>query len=105
MIKITLNPAVYEALKKAHPKPANSAARALAKYVKRLEEMLFVSLHRQATPLQRKLELFTISLQKLANKGGQIGPGKKCLHAWLHLCCDATHRQGQRRRATFSWVC
>jgi hypothetical protein len=83
MIKITLNPAVYEALKKAHPKPANSASRALAKYVKRLEEMLFVSLHRQATPLQRKLELFSISLQKLANEGGQIGPGKKRLHAWL----------------------
>jgi hypothetical protein len=83
MIKITVNLAVYHALKQAFPKPANSADRALRKYVKVLEDMLFASLQHQATPQQRKLELFSISLQKLANQGGQIGPSKLRLHAWL----------------------
>jgi len=83
MIKITVNPAVLTALRQAFPKPANSAERALHKYVKTLEDMLFASLQRQATPMQRKLELFSISLQKLANEGGQIGPRKQRLHAWL----------------------
>jgi hypothetical protein len=83
MIKITVNSAVYEALQKAFPKPANSAYRALAKYVSALETMLFKSLHFEATPMQRKLDLFSISLQQLANQGGQIGPKKQRLHAWL----------------------
>jgi hypothetical protein len=83
MIKITVNPAVYHALKQAFPKPANSADRALRKYVQVLENMLFDSLQLKATPLQRKLELFSISLHKLANKGGQIGSQKIRLHTWL----------------------
>ena len=83
MIKITVNSAVYDALSKAFPKPANSAHRALNKYVTVLENMLFKSLHFEATPLQRKLDLFAISLQQLANQGGQIGPKKQRLHAWL----------------------
>ena len=83
MIKITVNPAVLTALKQAFPKPANSAERALGKYVKTLESLLFASLQRQSTPLQHKLELYPISLQKLANEGGQIGPRKQRLHAWL----------------------
>lgn len=83
MIKITVNNAVYEALHKAFPKPANSAQRALTKYITVLESLLFKSLHFEATPMQRKLDLFAISLQQLANQGGQIGPKKKRLHAWL----------------------
>ena len=62
MIKITVNSAVYEALQQAFPKPANSAHRALAKYIRVLETMLFKCLHFEATPMQRKLDLFSISL-------------------------------------------
>jgi hypothetical protein len=58
MIKITVDARVYEALQKAFPKPANSAHRALAKYISVLEAMLFKSLHFAATPLQRKFDLF-----------------------------------------------
>ena len=83
MIKITVDAQVYEALQKAFPKPANTAHRALAKYISVLEVMLFKSLHFAATPLQRKLDLFAISLQQLANQGGQIGPKKLRVHAWL----------------------
>ena len=83
MIKITVDAQVYEALQKAFPKPANTAHRALAKYISVLEDMLFKSLHFAATPLQHKLDLFAISLQQLANQGGQIGPKKLRVHAWL----------------------
>ena len=83
LIKITVDAKVYEALSLAFPKPANSAHRALAKYISVLEAMLFKSLHFAATPLQRKLDLFAISLQQLANQGGQIGPAKQRVHAWL----------------------
>ena len=83
MIKITIDAKVYEALQKAFPKPANTAHRALAKYISVLETMLFKSLHFAATPLQQKLNLFAISLQQLANQGGQIGPKKLRVHAWL----------------------
>ena len=53
MIKITVDAQVYEALQKAFPKPANTAHRALAKYISVLEVMLFNSLHFEATPMQR----------------------------------------------------
>ena len=83
MIKITVDARIYDALQKAFPKPANTAHRALAKYISVLEAMLFKSLHFAATPLQRKFDLFAISLQQLANQGGQIGPNKLRVHAWL----------------------
>ena len=83
MIKITVDARVYAALQQAFPKPTNSAHRALAKYISVLETMLFKSLHFAATPLQRKWDLFAISLQQLANQGGQIGPKKLRVHAWL----------------------
>ena len=83
MIKITVNSAVYEALNKAFPRPANSAHKAITKYIAVLEQMIFKSLHFEATPMQRKLNLFTLSLQKLAQQGGQIGPNKIRVHKWL----------------------
>jgi hypothetical protein len=83
LIKITVDAKVYEALSRAFPRPRNTAHRALAKYIKVLEDMLFKSLHHVATPMQQKLDLFTLSLQQLANQGGQIGPKKQRLHAWL----------------------
>lgn len=83
MIEITVHPKVAIELKKAFPKPAKSASRALEKYVSTLEEMLFKALQIGQTPMEMKLDLFSISLHSLANKGGQIGKGKKRVHAWL----------------------
>jgi len=48
MIKITVDQKVYEALQKAFPKPANTAHRALAKYMSLLEAMLFYCLLAQS---------------------------------------------------------
>ena len=83
MIKLTVHPSVEAALQKAFPKPAAAASRALAKYIGVVESMLFDTLQRGQTPEQRKLGLYAISLDQLANKGGQIGPKKIRVHKWL----------------------
>ena len=76
MIKITVHESVEEALHKAFPRPAASAKKALAKYVAVVESMLFDALQHGRTPEQLKLNLYAVSLDQLANKGGQIGPKK-----------------------------
>jgi hypothetical protein len=74
---------VLEALQAAFPKPEASAERALSKYVLRLEHLLNASLQRPQSVVQRKMQLFNLSLHDLANSGGQVGPNKVRLHAWL----------------------
>jgi len=74
---------VLTSLQQAFPAPANSAGRALNKYIAAVEGMIFDAIQRGLTPEQRKLKLFSISLHELANKGGRIGAGKTRLHKWL----------------------
>lgn len=83
MIKLTIDPKVLAALKKAFPKPAMSADRAFKKYVGVLETMLTKSLQFPRSPIQQKQGWYAISLQQLANSGGQIGPDKIRVHKWL----------------------
>jgi hypothetical protein len=83
VIKLTVHESVVAALQKAFPKPEAAAKRALDKYISVVESMLFDSLQRGQTPEQRKLGLYSISLEQLANKGGQIGPKKIRVHKWL----------------------
>ena len=83
MIKLSVHESVEAALQKAFPKPAAAAKRALTKYISVVESMLFDALQRGLTPEQRKLGLYAISLEQLANKGGQIGPKKIRVHKWL----------------------
>jgi hypothetical protein len=83
MIKITVRPEVEQALVAAFPQHENSAKRALAKYVKTLETLVQQALLYGQNPAQRKLGTYSISLQRLANLGGQIGPKRKRVHAWF----------------------
>ena len=83
MIKLSVHESVEAALQKAFPKPPAAAKRALTKYISVVESMLFDALQRGQTPEQRKLGLYSISLDQLANKGGQIGPKKIRVHKWL----------------------
>jgi len=83
VIKLTIHASVEAAMQQAFPKPAAAAKRALAKYISVVESMLFDALQRGLTPEQRKLGLYSISLDQLANKGGQIGPKKIRVHKWL----------------------
>lgn len=83
MIRIDPKPQVLAALTAAFPKPPRSAERALAKYCRVLEGLVFASLNRGRTPEQQKLNLFGVSLELLANKGGRIGKDKTRVHQWL----------------------
>ena len=74
---------VLEALQAAFPDPEASAERALSKYVLRLEHLLNGSLQRKQSVVQRKMQLYNVSLHDFANSGGQIGPNKVRLNAWL----------------------
>ena len=82
MIKLEINPQVLTALVQAFPHPANPQ-RALDKYTATLERLLFLSLQIPRNPEQSKLKLYAISLQKLAQQGGKIGPNKIRIHKWL----------------------
>lgn len=83
MFEISVNPSVLQALEAAFPLPLNTARRALTKYIKTLERLLFESVQFGRTPEQCKFNTYSISLQKLANLGGQIGSNRTRVHAWL----------------------
>jgi hypothetical protein len=83
MLEISVDPKVAQALKAAFPKPPNGSQRALNKYVATLTTMLMESLARGQTPMEAKLNLFSISLHDLANRAGQIGSNRMRVHAWL----------------------
>lgn len=83
MIKLTPNPIVLETLKAHFPKPANSAQRALDKYINLLQSMVTRCYLRGFSAEERKLGLYRIPLKKLSQEGGQIGPQKIRIHKWL----------------------
>ena len=83
MYKIEVDPKVLAALKQAFPQPERSADRALAKYVRVLETMLFESAQQGRRPDQLKLGTWSLSLSRLAQRGGQIGSAKIRVHTWL----------------------
>jgi len=83
MINLITDSLVLTKLQQAFPAPANSASRALGKYVSALEGLLLTAMQRGITPAHRKLGLYPIPLHDLANKGGRIGPKKLRVHKWL----------------------
>ena len=107
MIKIKVSPKVLEALTQAFPKPPNRAQRALDKYVHTLTTMLIKSLSRGQSPIEKKYDLFSLSLHELANNGGQIGQNKTRLHAWLRdndLELVKSVQTGSNLTGQISWV-
>ena len=84
MVEIKVDPSVLAALRRAFPSPPNSATRQLSNYVRTLETMLLASLMRGQTVEELKLNLFSISLHQLANKGGVIGKNRVRVHKWLN---------------------
>ena len=84
MITLTVDPKVEQALHKAFPRPANSAGKALGKYVKLLESMLLDAHVRGLNPAQRKLGTYGLSISRLQSEGGQIGSSRLRVHKWLN---------------------
>ena len=83
MIKITPDPKVLAALSAAFPKPPTAAAKALTKYIALLEQQVNTALLAGRNPEQHKLDLYSVSLHDMMNRGGQIGPNKTRVHKWL----------------------
>ena len=83
MLKLTVDPAVLAALQAAFPRPANSAVRALQKYISTLHRLLTEAQQLGKDRYGTHFHLFSISLHDLANQGGQIGPKRIRTHAWL----------------------
>ena len=80
-IKITASEKVSTALSDAFPR--SNTTRALNKYISVLQQLLTKAITHGRTPEQQKLDLYSLSLHTLTQRGGQIGPQKVRLHKWL----------------------
>lgn len=83
MLTITIDPVVLESLQRCFPKPKTAAARALEKYRKLLENLLFKATLRGQSNYERLLGCYSIAVSELVHKGPRIGYGKDRLHKWL----------------------
>ena len=82
MLQIQLDPIVLQTLQTHFPKK-NSAKRALDKYVSLLTEQMTQSVMHGRSAWMTSNDLYSISLHKQRNRGGQIGPHKMRLQNWL----------------------
>jgi hypothetical protein len=83
MIELEINQRVLERLRQHFPKPANSAERALNKYVSLLAQQLNSCIETGRSKEQVERGVYFISLNKQRHKGGQIGKDKIRLQNWL----------------------
>jgi hypothetical protein len=82
MLKIQLDPIVLQTLQTHFPKK-NSAKRALDKYVTLLTNQFTLSVMQGRSAWMNSNDLYSISLHKQRNRGGQIGQNKIRLQNWL----------------------
>lgn len=85
MITVIPKQEVLDALRKDFPKPPRAAENGLNKYCKVLGKMIFESIQRGQSPIERKLKHYSLSTSALTKNGGQIG--SKCIriHKWLTI--------------------
>ena len=84
MIKLTVNPIVLERLRAAFPTPSTAAQKALQKYTTLLEVLLTEATTLRRSPYDRKLNLYSILVNTLAQQGPRVGTLKTRLHKWLN---------------------
>jgi hypothetical protein len=82
MLQIQLDPIVLQTLQTHFPKK-KSAKRALDKYVSLLTEQMTQSVMHGRSAWMNSNDLYSISLHKQRNRGGQIGQHKIRLQNWL----------------------
>jgi len=82
MIKLNVDPVVLARLTEAFPK-ANSANKALDKYVRVLTRLLRDARTRGPDNFDRLFGLHSIPVNTLQHRGSQIGPNRTRLHKWL----------------------
>ena len=81
MITLTVNPSVLQRLNQDFAK--NSATKALQKYTAQLERLLSEAIALNRSPEDRKLNLYSISVDELWQNGPRVGSKKTRLHRWL----------------------
>lgn len=84
MIKLAVNPIVLERLRAAFPTPSSAAQKALQKYTMLLEALLTEATILRRSPFDRKLNLYSILVNTLAQQGPRVGTLKTRLHKWLN---------------------
>ena len=82
MLQITVNPIVLQTLEQHFPRK-NQAQRALDKYIKLLTQQFTDSLVRGRSAWMLSKDMYSISVYKQRNRGGQIGSKKIRLQNWL----------------------
>ena len=82
MLQITVNPIVLQMLEQHFPRK-NQAQRALDKYIKLLTQQFTDSLVRGRSAWMLSKDMYSISVYKQRNRGGQIGSKKIRLQNWL----------------------
>ena len=83
MIQLQLNPIVLQTLQQHFPKPKNSGSRQLDKYLKLLAKQLETSMMHGRNAWMQSKNLYTVSVYKQRQRGGQIGKKKLRLQNWL----------------------
>jgi hypothetical protein len=84
MLTIEIDPVVLVKLKSAFPKPAGAAEKALKKYKAVLEDMIFKCVQRGRDNFDILLNLYSVPVDQLNQKGPHIGTKKIRLNKWLN---------------------
>ena len=83
MFSLQIDPRVLVALRRAFPKPPACAEKALEKYRRLLEGLVFKAIQRGRDPYDLKVGTYSIPVSVLTHQGPQLNAGKWRLHAWL----------------------
>jgi hypothetical protein len=108
MIKLTVDPTVLRELQQAFPTPANSATKALNKYVRVLTRLIREAKIHGRDNFDKLFNLYTIPVNTLRHKGPQIGAERKRLHDWLgehNLALLKVEERGNNKTGRLSRVC
>ena len=83
MFSLRIDPCVLTQLRQAFPKPPACAEKALEKYRRLLESLVFKAIQRGRDPYDLKVGTYSIPVSILTHQGPQLNAGKWRLHAWL----------------------
>ena len=83
MFSLQIDPCVLTQLRQAFPKPPACAEKALEKYRRLLEGLVFKAVQRGRDPYDLKMGTYSIPVSVLTHQGPQLNAGKWRLHAWL----------------------
>jgi hypothetical protein len=106
MTRLTIDPQILAKLRQAHPRPANTAARLLDKYVRVLQGLIGDALQQPRSAFMRKRGIYSVNVSTL-HRCGQFGLQRTRLHKWLEdndLALIKIVELGNNLNGANSWV-